>query len=299
MSNQLDAYPTQRLLEECESLNLDGLFIKTSLVRLRVRQDPGVSFNAYYLGRSLNDLDVVIPRIGSSMTSVGELIIRHFKGMGIPTTVSALAIHIARDKYLTIQKLALNGIPVPETILVNSFLQSMDLLTIRNLPIILKPRNLFHGLGVVKVNDLKFLLEISEALISISSPSRRSIMIQEFIEHKKPHQDYRLFVINDKVIAAMTRTANHPDQWRTNVARGASVSEYNPTSEEKQLAVEATRILRLKIAGVDIIQDKDKNPFILEVNPCPGWKGIEEATGKNIAQDIIRYALDLAKKDEY
>jgi ribosomal protein S6--L-glutamate ligase len=298
LSNQLDAYPTQRLLEECENLNVEGLFIKTPLVRLRLRKDSNITFDAQYLGHSLGSLNVVIPRIGSSMTLIGELILRHLEAMGIPMTTSADGIHIARDKFSSLQRLGRNRLPIPETVLINSTFHSMDFLSIRNLPIVLKPRNLFHGIGCIKINELSLLKEIIEAIISYSAQNRRSIMIQEFIEQKKPYQDYRLFIVNNEVIAAMIRTANQPDEWRTNVARGGLVSKYSPTKKEVQLAVKGAEILGLKIAGVDIIHDKDENPLILEINSCPGWKGIEEATGKNVAGKIIQFALEIAKKNE-
>lgn len=44
----------------------------------------------------------------------------------------------------------------------------------------------------------------------------------------------------------------------------------------------------LGIAGVDMLQSS-KGPLVLEVNSSPGLEGIEKATGKNIAKEIIRY----------
>ena len=44
----------------------------------------------------------------------------------------------------------------------------------------------------------------------------------------------------------------------------------------------------LGICGVDLLQSKN-GPLIVEVNSSPGLEGIEAATGKNIAKNIIRY----------
>jgi ribosomal protein S6--L-glutamate ligase len=44
----------------------------------------------------------------------------------------------------------------------------------------------------------------------------------------------------------------------------------------------------LGIAGVDMLQS-DSGPLVLEVNSSPGLEGIETATGKDIAREIIRY----------
>jgi len=44
----------------------------------------------------------------------------------------------------------------------------------------------------------------------------------------------------------------------------------------------------LGVAGVDLLQSA-RGPLILEVNSSPGLEGIEKATGKNIALQIIKY----------
>jgi ribosomal protein S6--L-glutamate ligase len=46
------------------------------------------------------------------------------------------------------------------------------------------------------------------------------------------------------------------------------------------------------VAGVDMIVDKDDRPFIVEVNYSPGFKGLEAATGLDIAGRIIQFAAD-------
>ena len=53
-------------------------------------------------------------------------------------------------------------------------------------------------------------------------------------------------------------------------------------------ALKAAKSLGLGIAGVDMLQSK-KGPLIMEVNSSPGLVGIEGATGKDIANAIIRY----------
>ena len=53
-------------------------------------------------------------------------------------------------------------------------------------------------------------------------------------------------------------------------------------------ALKAARVLKLGIAGVDMLQS-NKGPMIMEVNSSPGLEGIEAATQKDIAKAIIRY----------
>ncbi len=44
----------------------------------------------------------------------------------------------------------------------------------------------------------------------------------------------------------------------------------------------------LNVAGVDILRS-DRGPLVMEVNSSPGLKGIEEATGVNVAGKIIKF----------
>ena len=44
----------------------------------------------------------------------------------------------------------------------------------------------------------------------------------------------------------------------------------------------------LEVAGVDLIRSS-RGPLVLEVNSSPGLRGIEQATGVNVAGKIIKY----------
>jgi ribosomal protein S6--L-glutamate ligase len=44
----------------------------------------------------------------------------------------------------------------------------------------------------------------------------------------------------------------------------------------------------LEAAGIDLIRSS-RGPLVLEVNSSPGLRGIEEATGVNVAGRIINY----------
>jgi ribosomal protein S6--L-glutamate ligase len=64
------------------------------------------------------------------------------------------------------------------------------------------------------------------------------------------------------------------------------------------MAVQAAKVLGLKVAGVDLIRSA-RGPLVLEVNSSPGLKGIEAATGKNVADAIIEFIeKDIIKKSK-
>ena len=60
------------------------------------------------------------------------------------------------------------------------------------------------------------------------------------------------------------------------------------TSEEVEMAVNASKILGLSIAGVDLMRS-DRGPLILEVNSSPGLQGIETCSTIDVAAKIITF----------
>lgn len=110
---------------------------------------------------------------------------------------------------------------------------------------------------------------------------------QEWVKFDvNPLQDNRCFVVNGKVVASMQRQAAK-GEFRANVHQGGTASVIRITSEERKLALKATKALNLAVAGVDIIRS-NKGPLMLEVNSSPGLEGIERATGIDIANAMIQ-----------
>ena len=93
----------------------------------------------------------------------------------------------------------------------------------------------------------------------------------------------------------MRRTAADGD-FRANIHAGGSGSAVKLSPEEHDMAVRVTELLKLPVAGVDILQS-NKGPLLLEVNSSPGLQGIEKATGKDVAAEIIRYIENMVHKN--
>ena len=77
-------------------------------------------------------------------------------------------------------------------------------------------------------------------------------------------------------------------EFRSNLHRGGSANIIELSDEEENAALKAAKAMGLGVAGVDLLQSA-RGPLILEVNSSPGLEGIEEATGKDIAGQIIKY----------
>ena len=99
--------------------------------------------------------------------------------------------------------------------------------------------------------------------------------------------DIRCFVIGDKVVASMMRQAKE-GEFRSNIHRGGSASLIRITPEERSTAVRAAKTMGLNVCGVDILRS-NHGPVVMEVNSSPGLEGIEKATKKDIAGEIISF----------
>lgn len=119
--------------------------------------------------------------------------------------------------------------------------------------------------------------------------------VQEFLEDTDDRpSDVRVYVVDGEIVGSMRRHAPEGD-WRTNVAVGGEVEGVTNELGERprRLAKEATSILGLDLAGVDLMPI-DGEWFILEVNATAGFKGLFSATGVSAAPHIARLAIERA-----
>ncbi len=122
----------------------------------------------------------------------------------------------------------------------------------------------------------------------------RQAFLQELLERGEgPNRDLRAYVVGGDLVGAMYRYAPEGD-WRTNVALGGKVADATDDISESaaETALYAAEVLGLDYAGVDLIEGKDGEWYVLEVNPTAGFKGLFEATGRSPAPHIARLAIE-------
>ena len=235
----------------------------------------------YRGGNIVDEFDAIIPRIKPSVTFYACALLRQFDAMGAYCLNSAEAITQSRDKLQATQLFAKNEIHIPITGFANSPLDTKDLIKMVNgAPLIIKLLESTQGKGVVLAETTK----AAESVINAFKSVKTNILVQEFIKEANG-QDIRCFVVGGKVVASMQRQAAK-GEFRANIHQGGTASKIKITLEERKLAIKAAKILRLPVAGVDIIRS-NKGPLLLEVNSSPGLEGIENATGLDIANIMI------------
>jgi len=246
---------------------------------------PGI----YYRGEQLQGFDAVIPRIGASITFYGTAVLRQLEMMGVYPVNESVAIGRSRDKLRSLQLLARKGIGLPVTGFAHDVDDTGDLIQlVGGAPLVVKLLEGTQGKGVVLAETKK----AAESVIDAFRELNANFLVQEFIK-EAGGSDIRALVIGEKVVAAMMRTAKE-GEFRSNLHRGGSARVIKLTPEERSTAVRAAKTMGLNVAGVDILRS-NHGPVIMEVNSSPGLEGIELATGKDVAGQIIDF-IDKAAK---
>ncbi|MCB2089157.1 MAG: RimK family alpha-L-glutamate ligase, partial [Sphingomonadaceae bacterium] len=145
-----------------------------------------------------------------------------------------------------------------------------------------------QGIGVVLAETMSSAKSVIEAFRGANV----NILVQEFIK-EAGGTDIRALVIGGKVVAAMQRTGA-ADDFRSNLHRGGSAKLAKITPAERATAVSAAKRTGLNVCGVDMLRS-NHGPVIMEVNSSPGLEGIENATGKDIAGQIIDFIVTNAQ----
>ncbi|MFL5783133.1 MAG: 30S ribosomal protein S6--L-glutamate ligase [Bacteriovoracaceae bacterium] len=237
----------------------------------------------HYRDEALDDFNVIIPRIGASVTYYGTAILRQFEMMGVYSLNESTSITRSRDKLRSFQILSRSGIGLPTTSYAHSTRMTEKLIKmVGDAPCVIKLIEGTQGKGVILADTHK----AAESIIDGFRQMKAHFLVQEFIKESKG-RDIRCFVVGDRVVASMMRTAKE-GEFRSNLHRGGTAMPVEISQEEAAMAVNAAKALGLNVAGVDLLRSH-RGPLILEVNSSPGLQGIETSTGLDIASMIIEH----------
>jgi len=155
-------------------------------------------------------------------------------------------------------------------------------------PVVLKLLQGTQGVGVMLAESLTAAEAILDAMWGLG----QNILVQKFIVESRG-ADVRAIVVGDRVAACMRRVPR-AGSFRSNIHRGGRGEKVDPVPPEiERVALQASRAIGLDISGVDLLES-NAGPLVTEVNVSPGLEGIEQATGLDVASEMIRYAAAFA-----
>jgi len=250
----------------------------------------GKSTSVLINGKEIKDYDLVyFRRAGSSFLWLAATIaiyLEKFHKKYIDTIYKSIG--PAGTKLAGFLKLDLYGLPMIPSVYCNSarILGNSSLIVERlGLPLVAKDLYSQRGLGVSLIKKMDDFTKLLKA-----SPGRK-FMFQKYIEKK---EEFRVLVLGNKIGSYERKTSQDPNEFRNNVSLGAredfmDISEIS--DEVKNISIKAANLLKLEIAGVDVVIDKQGKAWLLEVNRGPGftYNSLQSQEIENIAKFLNEY----------
>jgi gamma-F420-2:alpha-L-glutamate ligase len=275
-------FESNKLLAAAKHNGLEAELLQPKYFDIIVNKSSSKSIR--YNSQRIDMPNLVLTRTGSATNYFTAALYRQIEKFNIPVINTADSILTVKDKLLTSQVLAKSNLPTPKTMLMN-FPVDCDLVESEiGFPCVVKLVSGSKGKGIYLCQSKKFFNELMELIDNLKS--RKSMIIQEYMDHAVG-SDLRVWVIGGKTVVAMKRTAPEGD-FRANISSGGTGEPFEITEEIDFLARETARVMGLDIAGVDLLFDHDGFK-ICEANSSPGFEGIDQYCGTDMAQRIIDY----------
>jgi [lysine-biosynthesis-protein LysW]--L-2-aminoadipate ligase len=260
-----------------------------------LRSRPGVQVETvddrelvFDLHKNDYHFDVVVERCVNHSRAIHA--IKVFEDFGIPTVNTYQVAEVCGSKFLTTQAIIKAGIRTPRCYLAftpESALSAMDKL---GYPCVIKPNTGSWGRLLSKINDRDAAEAILEHKEVLGSYHHSIFYIQEYVE--KHGRDIRSFVVGDRCIAAIYRSAEH---WITNTARGGKASNCPVTDELNDISVQAAMAVGGGVVAIDLFETPE-GLSINEVNYTMEFRNSIDTTGINIPAKVVDYVLEVGKR---
>lgn len=302
-----DLYSARRFKQEIEQNNLHGSLISPEDLQNTMYQ---IKTNGYF--------PKILFRQGNhNFWPTHQLMLGLGRTFKVKIINSPTPFFHARDKWATHIDWQSHSIPVPKTYLLSQFqLTSIMESSTEDLfneikdqcgiPFILKKR--FSGQGddvflihsttefnstiqkdrmeFCQAHDLEILFFKSEAKC-LKKDQPFCLFLQRWLVQECIHEalgtDVRVFVTNKNIRAVKRKNRN---SFRSNIHKGGRAYSTSLSEYEKGLCLKAHQLSQLNYSGIDFLRTKN-GPLFLEINPSPGFEGIESVYDCNVAAEIL------------
>ena len=270
LTRQSSYYSERRIVEEALKRGHEIKAIRYSDCALLLNGTDG---QVVVGGDSVNNYEVIIPRVTPPMVSYGATIVRQLEASGLYSINGSVSLARSWDKLRSLQVLSKAGVTVPKTIMSRDDEVAESFLDVIGLPCIVRST---VGYG----DGSSVLAETRSSAVSVMkafSVSNKTFIVQEYVRSEGGIM--AAYVLGSSVAASMQLPAINSDE----------VEKAKPLSEnQKKIALKAAKSLGLSFCRVELGGNTDR-PVVIDVNPVPGLETIERVTKRNIAEKLVEY----------
>ncbi len=238
---------------------------------------------------NLLELDAVIVRtmpVGTLEQVIFRMdALQAVEAAGLPVLNPPRSLEIAIDKWLTLQRMARAGVPVPATIVCQTRGQAMEAFERLGKDVVVKPIFGGEGRGIIRVSDIDMAWRVFGSLQQLGNV----LYVQQFLPNFG--YDIRVLIVGSRWLC-VKRFAQEGG-WRTNISQGAHAQPHQLTDQQRHIAATAAASVGGSFLGVDLLPLRDGSTVVLEVNAVPGWKGTANALNVDVADMVIEHLESL------
>jgi ribosomal protein S6--L-glutamate ligase len=258
------------LLERGSPPRLNPIFaeafelLEAQRIRVAVRfpEDELVPLDSFKI-----DADLYVLK---SNTELALSLAMAYEHIGARVLNRARASSLAKDKLLAAAILARAGIPAPRSLGARRPSQLADYIE-ADRPLILKPHRGYHGAGVT-VAEQPSELPPTDVYPEV-------VFAQEYLAGAR--RDLKVFAIGDDIFGV--RKVFAADSY----LRAGEPTVLSP--EIEQLARRCGAAFGLEMYGLDVAEDPQTGPRVIDVNYFPGYRGVPDAA-RRVADYIAQAA---------
>jgi gamma-F420-2:alpha-L-glutamate ligase len=266
-------------LSECHKHNLD--------LQLIYKENLSFGIENNRLSILYECKQVLLPHF-SIVRAIDPMLSKQLEQLGVEVFNSSLVSEICNNKALTHQYLAAHHIPMLDTLF-----YSIDIL--KNSPSINIPYNFpfiikeVSGRGGKQVYYINHADDFQQTVKNIHSSQ---IIVQKVATHKG--KDLRVFVIGNKVIAAVLRESSTGD-FKANYTLGGTAKLYHLSKAQLDDIHKIIRLFNFDFVGLDFFFDDDGSLLLNEVEDIVGSRSLSATTDINIVDLYLEHISNKLK----
>uniref|UniRef100_A0A6H2A479 ATP-grasp fold RimK-type domain-containing protein n=1 Tax=viral metagenome TaxID=1070528 RepID=A0A6H2A479_9ZZZZ len=274
MVDNLETEEARKLWEEAQTY-YEGTILLKDLSKLLVLLEKDHAPKILYDNVDISDTDIIMVRSSRHHKAAKAVLVRVFENLGanIIDPTERFPVGFA-SKLLTSISKHKKGCSV-STYLSFSHQSTLNLISYleTDQKLFIKPINGSQSRNVWTLNTLEAFRSYSSNFSYSYREDIIPLFIQKFINIDK---EYRMFVVNGKIIASMKKIRKANGNISYKRMRFARMAEF---------VIE--HVSKTGILGVDVCQDIGGNFFIIEANRGPMFHYLEDKTGINISREIF------------